>query len=178
MELSCFHNQLCTRSSLVSMFLYCLSSPIWPILPPQGLSWPLFLRTGLCHCPDQLRLPPPPAKCDAMDCQNQTPVSNTFSLITSLLKLPSKLSSQSSSLKLTLFCNHTMATFSLRTPSDGFLMLTSPSLHPTDLVSIILFLLHLPSWPSPHLPLEPKHLPFTEVPYMAPCSRPVLTPSA
>lgn len=58
------------------------------------------------------------------------------------------------------------------------LMQTSSSLHPTDLVQTIFFLLHLPSWPSPHPPLEPKHLPFTEVPDRAPCSRPVLIPSA
>lgn len=43
------HNQLQTRSGLLSMFLlpmflYYLSSHTWPILPPQGLFWPSTSR--------------------------------------------------------------------------------------------------------------------------------------
>lgn len=177
-ELACFHNQPCTRSGLVSMFLspmflYCLSSHVWPILLPQDLSWPLFLRIGLCTVlissgchhllPSVMQwmvkiksltqiLPPslPPYSCCH---QNYLPRAHIWTLLSSAVTQ-----------WLPFPYRHFWMDF------NANITFTAP--HWSGLNHF--FLLHLPRWPSQ---LEPKHLPLIEVPYMA-RSRPALTPSA
>lgn len=81
-----------------------------------------------------------------------------LSLITSLLTLPSKWSSQSSYLKLTLLRCHTVTPFPHRLLQMAFnanIICTAP--HWLRLNH--LFLLHLSSWPSTHPSVEPNHLP-------------------
>lgn len=150
---------------LSTTFPYCLSSPLRPILP----HWPLSLRPTLCHCPDQLQAATTSYQAQHHRLFNSNPyLRSHFSPTTSLLRLPSKLSPQSSHLKLTLPRNHTMACFPHRLLTMAF----NANIIPTALHWFGLnhfFLLHLSSGSSTQPPAtEPNQLTFPEVPHPVP----------
>lgn len=153
-------------------FPCCLSSHLRPILP----RWPLFLRPGLCHCPDQLQAATTSYQAWHNRLFNSNPyLRSLFSPITSLLRLPSKLSPQSSHLKFTLPRNHMMACF----PHRLLTMALNVNIIPTALHWFGLnhfFLLHVSSGSSTHPPCnwaKPLAIPRSTPP--SPSSKPKLT---
>lgn len=163
-----FHLQLYTRCGWHLCFYHPHFHAVW-----AAPSDPFF-RIG--HSPSgqvfvtvliSFRLPPPPTKLDTTDSSIQILISD-HSPITSLLRPPSKLSPQSSHLKLTLPRNHTMACFPHRLLTMAF----NANIIPTALHWFGLnhfFLLHLSSGSSTQPPAtEPNHLPFPEVSHPVP----------
>lgn len=156
------HNQLWTRSGLVSifashMFLHYLSSHIWPFflheaslghLPQDrflSLSWSAQTATSSCQ-----------VWCNGRSNSNPY-LRNVFSLITFLLILPTVLSSQSRHLKLTPIITQRLPLpyRLLQMAFNANIISTVP--HWFGLTHLLLI----------HPAVEWNHLPFPEVSYLA-----------